>query len=96
LGYEVDELAELLSFSLRWVRTLTKRYNEGGAEALGDERIHNGTKPTILTLDALRGLRERIKTPRDDGGLWSRPKIAGWLAKFHGARLSTISADGTV
>jgi hypothetical protein len=35
-----------LSFS---PRALLKRYNEGGVETLGDQRIHNGTKPTILT-----------------------------------------------
>ena len=85
-GYEIEEVAELLSFSSRWVRALLKRYNEGGAEALGDQRIHNGTKPTILTPEALAALKERIKTPPDDGGLWSGPKIARWLAKFHGVR----------
>ena len=35
-GYEIEEVAEILSFSPRWVRALLKRYNEGGAEALGD------------------------------------------------------------
>ena len=83
-GYEVDEVGELLAFSPRWVRALLKRYNEGGAEALGDQRSRNGTKPTILTPDALAALKERIKTPPDDGGLWTGPKIARWLAKFHG------------
>ena len=83
-GYEVEEVAELLSFSTRWVRALLKRYNEGGPEALGDQRTHNGTKPTILTSAALAALKERIKTPPNDGGLWTGPKIARWLAKFHG------------
>jgi len=85
-GYEVDEVAELLSFSSRWVRALVKRYNEGGAGALGDQRSRNGTKPTILTPEALAALTERIKTPPDDGGLWTGPKIARWLAKFHGVQ----------
>ena len=85
-GYEVDEVADLLSFSSRWLRALIKRYNTGGAEALGDQRIHNGTKPTILTPEALAALKERIETPPDDGGLWSGPKIARWLAQFHGLR----------
>ena len=85
-GYEVDEVAEVLSFSPRWVRALIKRYNEGGAGALGDQRIHNGTTPTILTPEALAALKERIKTPPDDGGLWTGPKIARWLAKFHGVQ----------
>jgi Winged helix-turn helix len=52
-GYEIEEVAEILSFSPRWVRALLKRYNEVGAQALGDQRIHNGTKPTILTPEAL-------------------------------------------
>src|SRR5262245_26078401 len=85
-GYEVEEVAEILSFSPRWVRALIKRYNEGGAAALGDQRVDNGTKPTILTPEALAALKERIKTPPDDGGLWTGPKIARWLARFHGVR----------
>src|SRR6266446_2047399 len=85
-GYEVEEVAELLSFSTRWVRELISRYNECGPEALGDQRAHNGTKPTILTPAALATLKERIKTPPDDGGLWTGPKIARWLARFHGLK----------
>jgi transposase len=85
-GYEIEEVAELLSFTPRWVRALSRRYNEGGAETLGDQRVHNGTKPTILTASALAALKERIKTPPDDGGLWTGPKIARWLARFHGLK----------
>jgi transposase len=83
-GLEADEVAELLSFSTRWVKALVRRYNEGGPELLGDQRAHNGSTPTILTPEALVALRERIKTPPEDGGLWSGPKVALWLAKFHG------------
>src|ERR1700681_2724569 len=67
-GYEIDEVAELLSFSTRWVRILIKRYNEGGPDRLGDQRAHNGTEPTILTPDALAALQGRVKSPPDDGG----------------------------
>ena len=37
-GLEVDEVAELLSFSTRWVKALVRRYNEGGPSLLGDRR----------------------------------------------------------
>ena len=40
LGYDVGEVAELLSFSPRWIRELVKRYNEGGPERLGDQRVY--------------------------------------------------------
>jgi transposase len=94
-GYEVEEVAEILSFSPRWVRALLKRYNEGGAEVLGDQRIHNGTKPTILTPEALAALKERIKAPPDDGGLWSGPRLRAGLRSSTGCDPSTTSAGGT-
>jgi transposase len=83
-GYDIDETAGLLSFSTRWVRILIKRYNEGGPSQLGDQRADNGTEPTILTPDALGKLKQRLQTPPDDGGVWTGPKIARWLAQYHG------------
>jgi len=83
-GYSIDQVAGLLSFSTRWVRILIKRYNEGGPERLGDQRAHNGTEPKILTPEALAALQERLTSPPDDGGQWTGPKIARWLADFHG------------
>jgi len=85
-GYDREEVAEVLSFSRRWIDILVKRYNESGPARLGDQRAHNGTKPTILTPAALAALKERIKRPPEDGGLWSGPKVALWLARFHGRR----------
>ena len=80
-GYEVDEIAEILSSSPRCVPALIKRYNEGGTEALGDQSIRNGTRPTIPTPEALAPLKEWIKTSPDDGGLWTGPKIARWFRR---------------
>jgi transposase len=82
-GYDLDEVAELLSFSTRWVYQLVKRYNAGGPDCLGDQRANNGTEPTIVTPEAVAALKERIKAPPDDGGLWTGPKVARWLAMFH-------------
>jgi hypothetical protein len=84
-GYELDEVAELLSFSPRWVRALLKRYNECGAEALGGQRSRNGTKPTILTPDALAALKERLKTTPDDGGISTGPRSRAALPSFTGS-----------
>jgi transposase len=83
-GYGIAQVAELLSFSTRWIRLLINRHNQDGPEALGDRRAGNGAAPKILTPAALAALKERVKTPPDDGGLWSGPKIARWLARFHG------------
>jgi transposase len=85
-GYDIEEIAAVLAFSTRWVQILINRYNEGGPERLGDQRVHNGTEPTILTSDALEALKERLQMPPDDGGQWTGPKIARWLAQYHGLK----------
>lgn len=86
LGYTASEAAAILSFSARWVRRLVKRYNEQGPDSLGDRRQGNGAAPAILTPEALSSLKERLKAPPDDGGLWTGPKVARWLASFHGLK----------
>jgi transposase len=84
--YTPQEVAEILSFSPRWVQRLVKRYNAQGPDSLGDRRLGNGTAPAILTPEALATLKERLKTPPDDGGVWTGPKVARWLAQFHGRK----------
>jgi transposase len=86
LNYKTEEVAQILSFSPRWVQRLVKRYNEHGPDSLGDRRLSNGTTPAILTPEALFSLRERLKTPPEGGGLWTGPKVAHWLAQFHGLK----------
>ena len=83
LGYAATEVAAILSFSARWIRLLVKRYNEQGPDSLADLRQGNGAAPAILTSEALSSLKQRLKTPPDDGGLWTGPKAARWLASFH-------------
>lgn len=79
-GHSVAEVSEITAFGERWIEQLRARYNAEGLSALGDLRRGNGTAPTILTEAVLAGLRERLKTPPDDGGVWSSRKVAGWMA----------------
>ena len=77
-GLEIGEVAELLSFSMRWVYQLVKRYNEGGPDCLGDQRVNNATEARILTAKALAALKERIKTSPDDGGRRAILEVRRW------------------
>src|SRR3974377_542649 len=82
-GYKTQEVAEILSFSPRWVQRLIKSYNAQGPRCPDDQRQSNGAAPAILTAEALSSLKERLKTAPGDGGLWTGPKAARWLAGFH-------------
>ena len=78
------ELAEVLAFVPRWVEQLAARYNASGPEALGDQRRRNGRAASLLREDVLAALAERVRTPPEDGGLWSGPKVAAWMARHLG------------
>ena len=92
-GLEIEEVAELLSFSTRWVYELVRRYNEGGPDCLGDQRVNNGSEATILTPEALAALKQRIKSPPDDGGLWTVPRSHdGWPNSMASSRCTTSVA----
>jgi hypothetical protein len=78
------EAAEVLAFVPRWLEELAARYNALGPAALGDQRRRNGSTATLLTEAVLVALAERLTEPPDDGGLWSGPKVAAWMARHLG------------
>ena len=78
------EVAEVLAFAPRWVEELAARYNAHGPEALGDQRQRNGRAASLLTEEVLTALAERVRTPPEDGGLWSGAKVAIWMARHLG------------
>ena len=80
-GRTVLEVAEVLAFVPRWVTQLAARYNASGPAALGDRRRRNGKAAGLLTPDLLAALAERVTAPPEDGGVWSGPKVALWMAR---------------
>jgi hypothetical protein len=80
VNHAIIDVARLLSFSPLWVRQLVKRCDAHGPESLGDRRAGNGVQPAILTMAALASLKERLKTPPDDGGPMDRSE-GGALAR---------------
>jgi transposase len=83
-GRTVLEVSEVLAFVPRWVEQLAARYNACGPEALGDQRRRNGRMASLLTPELLAALAERLKKPPEDGGVWSGPKVAAWMARHLG------------
>ena len=83
-GRTVLEVAEVLAFVPRWVERLAARYNACGPGALGDRRRRNGRPASLLTPEVLSALAERLKRPPEDGGLWSGPEVAAWMARHLG------------
>ena len=80
-GRTVLEVAEVLAFVPRWVEQLAARYNASGPEALGDQRRRNGRPASLPAPALLAALARRLTKPPDDGGVWSGPEAAAWMAR---------------
>src|SRR4051812_32767298 len=78
--HTIADVAAVTSFVPRWIEQLLARYNAHGPEALGDLRRRNGSAPSVLRPELLARLPERLATPPSDGGLWTGPKVAAWMA----------------
>jgi transposase len=83
-GRTVLEVSEVLAFVPRWVEELAQRYDASGPEAPGDQRRRNGRAATPLAEAVLAALAKRVRTPPEDGGLWSGPEAAAWMARRFG------------
>src|SRR2546430_3596808 len=79
-GNTVPQVSAPTAFGERWIEQLLARYNPEGPEALGDLRRRNGASATILKPELLAKLRDRLREPPADGGLWSSRKGADWMA----------------
>ena len=80
-GRTVLDVAGVLAFTPRWVEELAARYNAFGPDALGDQRRRNGRAASLLTPALLAALAARVKGSPDDGGAWTGPKVAAWMAR---------------
>src|SRR5690348_2347240 len=79
-GHTPDEIASMLGYTARWIRTIVGRYNRGGEQAIVDQRLTLKGAPRLLTVDQQKELDQALDQPPADGGLWNGPKVAAWMA----------------
>jgi transposase len=67
-------------YSPTWIYAIVRRYNAAGAAGVGDRRRRNPGAAPLLAADALAALRAALAHPAPDGGAWTGPKVARWMA----------------
>jgi transposase len=79
-GQRCPQVAAATGYSADWIRQLVGRYNDGGPDAVGDGRHFNPGHAPLLDPAGMAALQEALTGPAPDGGLWSGPKVARWMA----------------
>ena len=85
-GKTTTQVMEATGYSRGWIQQLARRYNADGPDALGDRRHQNpGAKErALLTTDQHEELREALKKPPPDGGMWNSRKVGEWIERRTG------------
>src|SRR5919202_165899 len=83
-GRSEREVARVTGYGRRWVAEVMRRYNEGGPEGLGDRRRGNACPEPLLDEAQRAALAEALGGVPPEGGLWSGPKVAAWIARTTG------------
>jgi transposase len=95
-GKSTTQVMEVTGYSRGWIQQLARSYNEGGPEALGDRRHGNpGARDrALLSEDQQEELRETLKKPPPDGGMWNSRKVGEWIERRSGKVLSRKKQSG--
>jgi transposase len=86
-GRSEREVAQVTGYGRRWIAEIVRRYAEGGPDGLGDRRRGNAGAKPLLGAEAEAALRAALAGSPADGGLWTGPKVAAWMAARLGRRV---------
>ncbi len=86
-GRSEGEVARVTGYGRRWVDEVVRRYNEEGPDGLRDRRGGNAGAKPLLSGEDEAALRAALAEPPADGGLWTGPKVAAWMAARVGRKV---------
>jgi transposase len=86
-GRSEREVAQVTGYGRRWIAEIGRRYDEGGPDGPGDRRHGNAGAKPLLGAAEEAALRAALAAPPADGGLWTGPKVAAWMAARLGRRV---------
>jgi transposase len=83
-GQSAERVAAVTGDTATWVRTMAQRYNQPGPAGLGDRRHRNPGAAGLLSAAQQAELARVLEPPSPDGGSWTGPKVAAWMAAVLG------------
>jgi transposase len=86
-GQSTKQVMQSTGYSENWICTIVQRYNTDGPDGVGDRRHANPGAAPLLSAEQVAELDTLLEGPAPDGGLWTGPKIAKWMADKLGRKV---------
>jgi transposase len=86
-GAPLAEIVAATGYRPRTIRQIAQRYREAGPAGLADGRQRSVGAAPILTEGQQHELRQALQKSAPDGGGWTGPKVARWMAARIGKRV---------
>jgi transposase len=86
-GLASAHVAAVTGYTVNWIRAMARRYNQQGPAGLEDHRHHNPGAVGLLSPAQRQALSVALEQPSPDGGIWTGPKAAAWMAATLGRRV---------
>lgn len=92
-GEQANHAARRVGRTSGWISQLARRYNERGPKAVPNRQseVRCGSKPH-LNPTAAQALEQALRERAPDGGLWTAPKVAAWIAERTGHSVHETTA----
>jgi transposase len=76
----IAEIVAATGYRPRTIRQIAQRYRESGSAGLADGRQRGAGAVPLLSDAQQRELRQALQSLPPDGGAWTGPKVAEWIA----------------
>ena len=83
--WTIKQAAQAVDLNYDYAKEIIRRYNQQGPHAVENRYQRRSLSPrSLLTAEQLQELQSLLQKPAPDGGGWSGPKVARWIAEKTG------------
>jgi transposase len=83
--WTIKQAAQAVDLNYDYAKDIIRRYNQRGPDAVQNRNQKRQVSPrSLLTAEQQQELQHALLAPAPDGGEWSGPKVAQWIAEKTG------------
>jgi transposase len=86
IGWTIKKASQAVGINYDYAKEILHNYNQHGIAGIKNKKRQprGDSKRAFLNIEKQQKLKKRLQTEPDDGGIWTGPKVARWIAQETG------------